>query len=74
MRGKEMTEVKKEWYEDIPEHGVLCWVWDENYSCKVIEVVYEYNKEEMYSFIIEDARGYRNAKPMTLEEVKKYII
>ena len=29
---------KKEWYEDIPKEGILCWVWD-NINEKQVEIV-----------------------------------
>lgn len=55
------------WYEDIPEGGAICWVWDDNKLRKRVDLICKYNKKEHYKF-----RGWSdkwaNAEPVKPEE------
>ena len=75
-------EIEVEWYDDIPEHGVLCWVWGDDESLKVPAFIYSYNPQYLLRFkccpdtlVVRDLDGYlfKNAAPMTVNEVKNYI-
>jgi len=57
----EWTEIPP-WYENIPEHGVLCWVWDDDDEDKAPIVITR-----------KSLAVWANSEPMTLKEVQKYI-
>lgn len=64
-----------EWYENIPEKGVLCWVDDSNtnpYNKNVISVIVKYNSEQNREF--SDIRGvpWYYATPLTNEEIEGF--
>jgi len=76
-------EVEEEWYENIPEHGVLCWVWNGVFSSYPL-IVYAYSGTRSHPFIahpdIENVGisygslfTFQNAKPLTTDEVKKFL-
>jgi len=69
----EWTEVLP-WYENIPEHGVLCWVWSwsSNKSQALIRVVTEYDKKCLTPFNT-TAGSWSCAEPITPEEAQQYI-
>ena len=75
-------EIEVEWYDDIPEYGVICWVWGDDESLKVPAFVYSHDPQYILRFkccpdtsIVRDLDGYlfKNAAPMTVNEVKNYI-
>jgi hypothetical protein len=59
-----------EWFEDIPEQGVLCWVGDSPKSTFITLVV---SMSENNYFITKSNCYYNYAIPLTKEEVEKYI-
>ncbi len=63
--------VKPEWYNNIPEKGRLCWVWDNGSIQRYPGVVLGYNSDIEYKFILTDC-GYQNAQLMTADEIKRY--
>lgn len=65
--------VKKEWWKNIPDHGVLCWV---SYGDgeKELKIVIEHTQYHNYPFRVLDGGIYDTAIPLTDEEVKKYIL
>ena len=76
-------EIEVEWYDDIPEHGVLCWVWDEVFPSYPL-IVYAYSGTRSHPFIAHPDIGnvgipyeslftFQYAKPLTTDEVKNYI-
>ena len=68
-----LKEKKKEWWEDIPEHGYLCKVWDQ--GCKEedksVEFVVDHN-DGPFHYISETGVLWEYAVPLTQEEVAKY--
>ena len=68
-----LREKKKEWWEDIPEHGYLCKVWDqgdkEEHKC--VEFVVDHN-DTPFRYITETGELWEYAVPLTQEEVAKY--
>ena len=51
-----------EWYENIPGHGVLCWVSDIDESTRnVIDRIKDENK-----------KGWKYATPLTNEEIERF--
>ena len=71
MLGVEWTEILP-WYENIPEHGVLCWVWDDDESeCEPKVIITHRNNKRMP---FETSETYwENARPLTPEEAQQYI-
>lgn len=63
--------IKKEWYEKIPEQGVLCWVNKEKTKIDVIKGYDPVNKA--YRFVNGANHIYMIAIPLTNEEIKKFI-
>ena len=75
-------EIEVEWHEDIPAHGVLCWVWNDDESFRAPAFVYSYNPQYEQRFkccsetsTIRDLDDYvfKNAALMTSSEVQKHI-
>ena len=75
-------EIEVEWYENIPEWGALCWVWNDDESFRAPAFVYSYNPQYEQRFqccsetsTIRDLDDYvfKNAALMTSSEVQKHI-
>ena len=67
-------EVYKEeevpWYENIPEQGILCWLSDVSPEVKsCFGKVFSKDKEGFTASV-----SFKYATPMTLEEIKQYIL
>jgi len=45
----EITE--SQWYDNIPEEGVLCWVWDKEEGYKGLDTVLKYESGDGLGFI-----------------------
>jgi hypothetical protein len=56
------------WYDNIPEKGVLCWCWDDEEDNRYIDVVLGHRDDEHYKFPTATS-SYVNAQPLTKEEV-----
>jgi len=66
--------VKKEWYEDIPEKGILCWCKDSRSNKpQEIVLVVEYRDTEEYPYITIAGDYYKYAIPLTNEEIKEFL-
>ena len=64
---------ESEWWENIPEHGVLCWVSDlYDYPKMYISLVLEYRKDEMKKFWLGERGAFRYATPLTNEEIERF--
>ena len=62
-----------EWWENIPEHGVLCWVSDlYDYPRMYVSLVLEYRKDEMKKFWLGERGAFRYAVPLTNEELERF--
>lgn len=62
------------WYEAIPEHGILCWVEFRNEASKhKIQIITYYNPLKG-NVLTSEGLTYDWAVPVTLEEIKQYIL
>ena len=72
--------INENWHENIPPQGVLCWVWDFEGSKRIITIVDEFKYYGCTYFYNNNHSGlgnrarWRNATPLTEEEVKQYIL
>ena len=64
-------KIKEEWYKNIPECGVLCWVWDKNRRNR-IGLISDYNSSKEYPFYT-CGTYWKNAAPLTKEEALKRV-
>lgn len=66
-----VTEIK-EWYDNIPENGILCWVNDKSY----IAIMTYYDKEEhmFYGKVSGSRYNYKDVLPLTNEEIQEFLI
>ena len=71
-RGIYTKYVKPEWYNNIPEKGRLCWVWDRDSIKRYPGVVISYKPDLTYRFNIATGGGFQNAQLMTADEIKRY--
>ena len=69
-----LTKKEVEWYEDIPEKGVLCWCYDENSKDRYISVVSTYSKGRPYPFVEEDGSHWKHATPIKKGELDDYYL
>lgn len=60
-----------EWYEQIPAHGVLCWVKNVSSETPIIAVVSQYRRFNDLQFISEDCWKY--ATPLTNDEIREFL-
>ncbi len=64
--------LKKEWYDDIPEDGILCWVWttDEDEGTIIAIVSKKHNSNHRsWKFETTDFDSWRYAKPIKPEDL-----
>ena len=71
-------EIREEpkWYENIPEQGVLCRVYDKSTQDAAIKIVIEYeatNSPYCYK-TIDDDEYYSYAEPVQLADLEPYIL
>lgn len=60
------------WYENIPEHGRLCWVYDSK-KIKCIARICQYIPEKELSFIDDLPSPWKYATPLTDDEIKQFL-
>lgn len=62
------------WYENIPEGGVLCWVWDNREASKSITgiISIQFPNEAGFKFISHDC-NWINAIPLTKQEIQAFM-
>lgn len=66
--------IPKNWWDEIPGKGVLCWVWDHSEANKEMSIITAYDPDEK-SFPFESTTScFKNAVPLTKEEVLQYIL
>jgi len=63
----------REWYEDIPEHGVLCWVKEGENKRWFADVIIKYYPDDVYPYT-STWSSYKYARPMTKDEAMKFIV
>ena len=51
----------------------LCWVWDETKTNKSMNVVYRYNKNNYYPYLLWNNVGFVNAQMLTDDEIKQFL-
>ena len=62
--------IKCEWYEDIPEGGVLCWSNEWSLDYKWLVLISSYNSQAVNKFYSSvSGTGFKNATPLTSEEI-----
>ena len=61
------------WQENIGK-GKLCWAWDIDRNSAVIRMVTALDKASSYPYRAESCTGYKNAEPMTPEEIAEYTV
>lgn len=70
---KEWTPIKRaEWYEDIPEKGVLCWVGNSTHAINKQFLSIIINKED--DIFYSSSGTWCSAIPLTKEEALQYIL
>ena len=62
-----------EWYENIPEHGVLCWVGDNKPFVESTKIVNIIKMREVNQFISIRGARWNYALPLTNEEIKQFL-
>lgn len=71
---KAYRKEKLDWFDNIPEQGVLCWVYDNNKEPRYTDIIISYDITGMQPFLIGNGNsGWKNAIPLTQEEVLQYI-
>ena len=63
---------EQNWYENIPEKGVPCWVWNYDESERQLRLVVEVKNNINHEFrFLEDSRDiyWKHARPATKEEL-----
>lgn len=64
-----------QWYENIPEHGVLCWVRDHRVDKPRIRVIdrYGHHSIDFRFFAVGGEAGWKYATPLTNDEIKQFL-
>ena len=63
---------EQNWYENIPEKGIPCWVWNNNESERQLRLIVEVKNNINHEFrFLEDSRDiyWKHARPATKEEL-----
>jgi len=58
---------EQNWYENIPEKGVPCWVWNDEGGNTKLGLVHLCSGDGWYA--CDDGKWWRNARPVTKEEL-----
>ena len=66
--------IEPKWYENIPEQGVLCWVWHINVDLRIPLIITAYVPEDKFKFKNICGSGLANAEPVKPGELDKYIL
>lgn len=62
------------WYENIPKHGVLCWVSSNHRDLKkLIATITEYNPDAQWPFIEHVDGSWKFATPLTNDEIRQFL-
>lgn len=71
------------WQYQIPEEGILCWVWDDDDPTeRSVDIIVRYREDDNnYNYcsyytngdIIYGNRSYKNAQPVKKSEIEKYL-
>jgi len=62
------------WYENIPEGGVFCWVWDADESVRTQVVIVRYVATDSYPYKgVGYNSFYKHAIPLTADELQVFI-
>lgn len=69
---KEVDNIIPKWYDNIPEHGVLCWVQYNPEGKKKVATIYSHKNEDDYetAFYWIDSRTL--VTPLTNEEIEEF--
>ena len=70
-------EIEVEWYDHIPEHGVLCWVWTHDADFKILALVFRYNSDKKTFIAIDNGHDdiqHLHALPASLSSINKFIV
>ena len=69
---KEVDNIIPKWYDNIPEHGVLCWVQHNPEGKKKVATIYSRRTEDAYetAFYWIDSRTL--VTPLTNEEIEEF--
>lgn len=69
-----LIEEDSEWYDNIPEHGVLCWVSVYDRSLRDnIAIVEEYLQHDEFKFLCSCGETWGSAIPLTEDEIKQFF-
>lgn len=64
----------KPWYEKDLGKGILCFVWDDWEECKSLRLVTGYVTENDYYKFRTKYSVYKNATPLTPDEIKEFTV
>lgn len=62
----------KQWYEAVPEHGVLCWVKQGEEAIPVVTNIVECIGDPDFPWL-DEHQGWRYAAPLTNSEIRKFL-
>lgn len=62
-----------EWYDNIPEQGILCEAWDDNSDIKYFRIIKKYHSSQRRKFVDINGLEWHNAVPVTLDDIKELI-
>jgi len=64
--------IEPKWYDNIPEQGILCWVWNTKTE-RTIRILKYYYAETQYPYMVDGGYGWEYATPLTREEAEELI-
>ena len=68
-----ISSAKPKWYENIPEQGVLCWVWDDEEE-PVIDKIVKYEKASLYHRFTGKNEDWLFARPVKFSDIQHLIL
>lgn len=62
--------IKQNWYDNIPEHGVLCWVHNAKKITPICSIITKYRDNTFVSGV---GGFWDYAEPLTNKEIKQFL-
>lgn len=63
----------KQWYDNIPKNGVICWVWDDN-KRRTTDIIVGYDKPVRARFQSAFGLFWQNAEPIKPEDLYQGVV
>lgn len=64
---------KPKWYENIPSHGILCWVGHDDNEKTLIALITSYYPDAYWPFFRYNENSWKFATPLSNDEIRQFL-